>query len=370
MYESIVRILRDKAHSVCLYERTSKNIRYLKDKIQAIAKGIYSISTKKELLDVLALEHPEVVHAHNLYPFISPSVLVACKESNVPVVMRCPNYRLVCPIGNHMRNDIVCELCSNGKEYWCVLKNCRGNIFESAGYAFRSAVARKLRLYQKNVTLYVPPSEFVKRKLVNAGFSRDRIIVLPNMVPTPNSDVNPYNGKYVAYVGRISPEKGVETLLEVAELLPNLSFKFAGDGSRMCLILKNLPKNAKFVGQLKDPELALFYEKARFLVMPSVWFEAFGLVVAEAMSYGLPVIASRIGALPELIEDGVTGFLFEPGNSKDLARKLRFLWENSELCQQMGKAAREKALRDYSEDVYYKKLMAVYKNAIEINEKK
>ena len=366
MYESIVRILRDKGHSVCLFERTSKNIGHLKDKIQAFTKGIYSSSTKKEILDVLAFENPEVVHAHNLYPFISPSVMVACKESNVPVVMRCPNCRLVCPIGNLTRNDNVCELCSNGKEYWCVLKNCRGNIFESAGYAFRSAVARKLRLYQKNVTLYVPPSEFVKSKLVNAGFPQERIIVVPNMVSGNDSGIDMSLGDYVAYVGRISPEKGIKTLLTSARLT-GIPVRLAGDYSKMPEILKTVPPNVQFVGHLNRNQLDKFYQKARFTVVPSLWFEAFGLVAAEAMRNGLPVIASRIGALPEIVEDGVTGFLFDPGNIKELMSKMKILWENKDLCREMGKAARRKAIQDYSEDVYYKRLIALYKKAIEIN---
>ena len=132
-------------------------------------------------------------------------------------------------------------------------------------------------------------------------------------------------------------------------------------------LVKRAQANVMFMGHMNRDRLVRFYRNARFLVVPSIWFETFGLVVVEAMSQGLPVIASRIGALPEIVEDGVTGFLFDPGKIKELMSKMKLLWENEDLCREMGKAARRKAMQDYSEDVYYKRLMAVYKKAIEIN---
>ena len=123
----------------------------------------------------------------------------------------------------------------------------------------------------------------------------------------------------------------------------------------------------EFAGFLDTQKMAAFYRNARFLVLPSKWFEVCPMVIIEAMSNGLPVIASRIGGIPEIVEDGVTGVLFEPGNSEDLAEKMKLLWENPELCRQMGTAGRKKAIREYGEDVYYRRLMDVYQRAIEMN---
>jgi glycosyltransferase involved in cell wall biosynthesis len=358
-------MLARKGHKVLTFQRNSHDIKGLWGKMCAFTEGIYSRSARKELSAILASENPDIVHVHNLYPLISPSVLVACREFGVPVVMRCPNYRLICPVGVFFDGARICERCSHSREYWCVLKNCRGNVFESVAYALRNVVARKRRFFQDNVTLYLPPSEFVRTRLVDAGFPRERIIVVPNMVSLPDFGVGVSSGEYVAYVGRISPEKGIETLLAAAEQA-GLPLRLAGDYFAMPEAVEAAPLNAQFIGQLNQDQLVGFHQNARFCVVPSICFDVSPHVVAEAMSYGLAVIASRIGGLPEIVEDGVTGFLFEPGNAQELAEKMKLLWENPELCRKMGKAGREKAIREYSEDVYYDRLIAVYRKAIQL----
>jgi glycosyltransferase involved in cell wall biosynthesis len=260
---------------------------------------------------------------------------------------------------------MVCDRCAGGLEYWCVLKNCRSNIFESVGYALRNAQARKWKLFRNNVTCYIAATEFVKRWLVGAGFPQEAIMVVPYMVSLPDSGIDPSCGKYVSYAGRFNPVKGIKTLLTSARRT-GLPVRLAGDYSPMPEIMKMAPSNAQFMGHLDREGLVGFYRNARFLVVPSIYFEAFGLVSAEAMSHGLPVIASRIGGIPEIVEDGVTGLLFEPGNSEELASKMKLLWGNPTLCRQMGQAGREKVIREYGEDVYYNRLMAVYERAIQI----
>ncbi len=340
-------------------------------KMRAFIWGIYSPSAYRGMVKLIQSEDPDVVHVHNIYPLFSPSVLIACRQAGVPVLVHCHSYYLTCPITFHFHDGEVCEQCYGGREYWCILKNCRRNIFESMGYALRSIVARKLRLFKDNVTLFITLTKFAKYQLIQAGFNKDKIVIVPNMVVIPDSGVDASCGNYIAYVGRLSPEKGVETLLSAAARFPDLPIRVAGDGTLMRQLVEKAPKNVEFVRWLDRGQLARFYRLARFLVIPSIWFEPFGLVVAEAMGHGLPVIGSRIrGALPELVEDGVTGFLFEPGNTEDLADKMKLLWENPELCKKMGQAGREKAIREYSEDVFYERLMAVYRKAIEINDKR
>jgi glycosyltransferase involved in cell wall biosynthesis len=167
----------------------------------------------------------------------------------------------------------------------------------------------------------------------------------------------------------MSKEKGIDTLIAAARQLPDLDIRLAGDGPLIPNIIREAPPNMKFLGLMESQEMGILYQKARFLVMPSKWFEMCPLVILEAMSYGLPIIASRIGGLSELVEEGVTGVLFDPGNSEDLAKKMRFLWENPSLGLRMGQAGREKAIREYSEDAYYERLLSVYEKAIEINKK-
>lgn len=156
------------------------------------------------------------------------------------------------------------------------------------------------------------------------------------MVPIPKSGVDPAEGKYIAFAGRISEEKGILTLFSAAARLPGMEVRVAGNGPLINELTRVAPRNVKFSGLLGPSQISAFYQQSRFLVSPSIWFETFGLVAAEAMSYGLPVIASRIGGLPEIVDDGITGFLFEAGNSEDLARKIELLWYNPDLCRQMG----------------------------------
>jgi len=291
--------------------------------------------------------------------------LVACKRKNVPVVMTVHSHNLTCPTWYHLYKGRVCEDCGGGHEYRCVLKNCRNNILESSAYALRSSVARGFRLFHDNVNVLIVLTPFAKAKLVQAGFREDQIAVVPNPASLRESAADPSAGKYVAFAGRISPEKGVDTLLAAAVQMPDVLFKVAGDGPALSEMNAKAPRNVEFVGKLGPDELSEFYNRSRMVAVPSVWFEQFPMVVLEAMGRALPVIGSRIGGLPEIIEEGVTGKLFEPGNAEDLTRQVRCLWEDPQLCRRMGIAGRQKAMRQYTEDAYFRNLMAVYQAAIQ-----
>jgi glycosyltransferase involved in cell wall biosynthesis len=338
----------------------------LRGRIRAFVSGIYNPEASREMARLLRDEQPDVVHVHNLYPLLSPSVLVACRKAGVPVVMTNHNYLLTCPIVSHLHRGEICERCMDGREYWCVLKNCRGNIAESMAYAARSMTARVLRLFQEYVSVHIVLSQFAKERLVRAGFDSERIVVLPNMVDLEVPSDRASLGTYAAYSGRMAPEKGVGVLLEAIAELPQVALRLAGNGPLLDNLQAKAPANAHFLNRLAPPEMARFYQEARFLVVPSQWFEGCPLVVAEAMSQGLPVIASRIGALPELIDDGVTGLLFQPGNAADLREKIRHLWESPDLCRNMGAAARSKAEREFGEQAYFDGLMAVYQKASDL----
>ena len=370
MFKIIVHSLREKGHHVVILERNSQDITSgVRGRTEAFLEGIYSFTMKKSVSKLLALERPDIVHVHNLYPLISPSVLIPCREARIPVVMRCPNYRMTCPTSLHLRNGNICELCKGGREYWCLIKNCRGNLLESFGYAIRNVVARKKHLFHDNVTFYLPPTEFVKHRLVDCGIREEQIVVIPNMVEMPNDPLDYSEGQYIAYTGRISPEKGIDTLL-VAAFQTGLPVRIAGDYLAMPGALEMAPQNVKFLGHLGPEKLHEFYQNSRFVIVPSIWHETFGLVAAEAMAHGLPVIASRMGGLPELVEDGTTGFLFEAGDARDLGQKMKVLWNDPELCRRMGKKARVKAGLKYSKETYYRRLMEVYERAIDAEKEK
>ena len=366
--DTTIDILERKGERVVPWIRRNVDlISGLDSKVKAFVSGIYSRSAQHAMEGVIEAIRPDIVHAHNLYPFFSPSVLVACRQARIPAVLHCHSHLLTCPTTFHFRDGEICERCTGGREYWCVLNNCKRNIFESIGYALRIAVARKLRLFADNVTLFITASDFIKQRLVEAGFSKNRVVVVPFAVTLPESPMDPFSGENVVFAGRLSPEKGIDTFLAAARLLPKLKFLIAGDGPLKKELENIAPENVTFCGWLNQAQLSDLYGKARLAVVSSTGLEPFGLVITDAMSKGLPVVASNLAGPSEIVEEGVTGLLFQPGNPTDLAEKISNLWTNPDLCRRMGQAGREKAIREYSEDVYYKRLMAVYKKAIEIN---
>ncbi|GMU93332.1 MAG: glycosyl transferase [Candidatus Hydrogenedentota bacterium] len=356
-------LLKARGHEVQLMAHDSRDLEgTFHGKVSAFARGIYSKQARDEMASSLHAFKPDVVHVHELYPHHSPWVLVECRRAGVPVVMTCHDFRLTCPVATHLRKGRACESCANGATYWCALKNCRGNLLESLAYASRSAVANLFRLYRDNVSLFITPSEFLRDRLVYAGYPEERFTVIPNMVGDVSEAADPAEGEYIAYAGRIAPEKGVHTLLEAARR-NRLPVRIAG-GMNSTIKEESAPVNVTWAGHLDAIKLTAFYRGARFLVTPSLWYEAFGLVVAEAMMHGLPVLAAQGGALPELVEHGVTGLLFTPGDSKDLSRKMQALWHDPDLCRRLGHAARIKALRMYSAAPYYARLLTAYQFAV------
>jgi glycosyltransferase involved in cell wall biosynthesis len=359
--------LQNKGHTISLFMRDSSEIpNTLLGNMTAFFSGIYSWKSKYAVRRYIKEFKPDVVHIHNVYPLISPSVLGECHRSNIPVVMTIHNFRLICPNGFFLTKGQICEKCSGGREFWCVLQNCENNLFKSFGYALRNFIARKRKFFWDNVTTYICLTEFQRKRLVQEGFSDDRIVVIPHMMEPTGINYSKEPGEYVGYIGRISPEKGISTLTEAAGICKDIQFKAAGSFEQHPELRARASQNFEFCGCLKDSLLDKFYINSRFIVVPSIWYEVFGLVVLEAMVRGKAVICSRIGGLPEIVDDGVTGLLFEPGNAKDLAEKIRYLWDKPDLCQKMGQAGRNKAMQLYSPEKYYESLMAVYDKAIRV----
>ncbi len=368
MVDTIINLLKQKGHIVVPYIRSSLEIQRMSlGKLRAFFNGIYNVKAKQSMQALLARENPDLVFAQNVYPLISPSVLVACREHGVPVIMRCPNYRLICPNGLFMSKGEVCERCLEGREYWCILRNCENDIFKSMGYALRGYVARRFSLFKNNVDVFLVLTEFARKKLINNGFNAERIQVISGLadITTIQNNSEIKEGKYIAFVGRISSEKGIDIVLKAAKMLPDIPFKIAGKYETNGRFLKNIPENVQFLGQLSGEPLVGFYENAKIIVIPSKWYEGLPVVAIEAMLKSKPIVCSRIGGLPEVVEDGVTGLLFDPDNVNDFSEKVNALWNNLELCQSLGLAGREKAEKEYSTDAFYKSIINAYKMSIQ-----
>jgi glycosyltransferase involved in cell wall biosynthesis len=369
MLEGICRLLMERGHEVLRFTRSSAEIPKMRlGKVRAFFSGIHSSSAAREFANLIAREKPDIVQIQNVYPFISPVVFKISKQAAVPVVFRCANYRLFCPNGLLHSHGEVCDRCVWGKEYWCVLRNCTGSIPKSIGYALRNACARASGAITKNTTMYYVPSEFQKRKFITWGISGERIAVIPNFINvTERFGRADKLGDYVGYAGRISPEKGLPSLLGAAWKCRDIPFRIAGGLELMPELASSAPPNVKFLGRLTPDDMPKFYANARMLVTPSIWYETFGMVIIEAMIQRRPIIASKIGPITVVVDDNVTGLLFEPSNAKDLAKKIRYLWDRPELCRKMGRAGREKALREYSPEKYYERLMTLFRLAVDMN---
>ena len=367
--QSIAEILSSYGHEIFWLRRSSAGIgNSIFKKVKAFFSGIYSFDSREQIEQIIDRERIDLVQIQNLYPFLSPSILLACKHNRIPVVMRCPNYRLFCPNGLHFVRDQVCERCLFGKEWNCILHNCENDFFKSIGYSIRNATARLTGMIKNNVNIFVVLSEFQKKRFIAGGLPADRVAVLPNIaLEVDIATQECCNGDTIAFAGRISPEKGISHFLEAARRLPDYKFAVAGGIRPNSEAVNNIPSNVSFKGFLSGDTLESFYRNIRMFVFPSVWFEGFPNVVAKAMAHGKAVIASRIGALPEIVEDGVTGLLFEPRNVEDLTAKIDYLWNNPQKCVEMGKAGREKAKCQYSEEKVYRKLVEIYERAIQMN---
>ena len=360
-WDQTIRYSIQRGLDVATFERDSKSLKLnLSGKLKAFAAGIYGWEAVKEFRQVLADFSPDIVHAHELMPLISPWILPECSKAKVPVVFTCYDFRLTCPVFTHFHHGQVCLRCQGGHEYHAVLNNCRGNYAESLSYALWNTVARHFRLHDRHVAQFIALSPFVKDWLIAQGIAEHRISVIPCAVNLPERAADPAQGQYIAYAGRFVEEKGVEVLIKAARIA-QLPVKLAGNFPEHPAIQEGDPVECVTINN--PVALAEFYRGARMLVMPSIWFETFGIVAAEAMSHGIPVLASRIGALRHTVNDGVSGMLFEPHDAEGLAAMMLQLWNDPALLRHLGEGAFQQAHGHYDAASCFGQLLQAYGKA-------
>lgn len=331
-------------------------------------QATWSGSWHKKMRDLLLHERPDVVHLHNSFPMISPSIYYACRESGVPVVQTLHNYRLLCPGALFYRDGKVCEDCLEGGLHNSVRHGCyRGSRAQTAAVALMLGTHRALDTWNEKVDAYIALTEFARQKFIQGGLPAERIAVKPNFLdPDPGPRQGP--GEGAVFVGRLSEQKGLLTLLEAWRRVPSeFPLRIIGEGP----LLKELQvrktgwalTNVKIEGRLPREETIAAIRRAQFLIFPSQWYECFPLTLIEAFACGVPVIASQLGAMAELVDDGRTGMLFRAGESKDLAEKIAWARCHARETDAMARACREVFLAKYTADKNFDQLMAIY-NAI------
>jgi glycosyltransferase involved in cell wall biosynthesis len=358
-------VLERYSHSVERYVRHNNEIDH-RLAFAAGANAVWNQKSFKEVLDLIDWFRPDVLHAQNLFPLISPSVYYASWQRSIPVVQSVRNYRMFCLNGSFFRDGHVCEDCNAHALPWPgLLHGCyRGSRLASGCVATVVTAHRLLQTWHRRIDIFIALSEFTRQKCIEGGLPRAKIEVKPNFLQT-DPGVGSGDGGYALYVGRLSPEKGVRTLMK--------AWRGLEDGPRLLVVgggplLDELAKTAiprvEFLGHRSTDEVLNLLKGAAVLIFPSECYETFGRVAIEAYATGTPVLASRIGAITELIEDGRTGCLFTAGDPDHLAAIVASLWRKPELLRAMRRSARATFEAKYTAEANYGRLMNIYEKAV------
>jgi glycosyltransferase involved in cell wall biosynthesis len=363
-----LELLASRGHAVRLLEVSNERIGGLLSQVRAAGRAVYSLAAEREVAAELARVRPDVVHVHNFFPLLSPSVYRACRRAGVAVVQTLHNFRLLCPNGILFRDGSPCHDCMGRAVAWPgVLHRCyRASAMATAPVAAMLAVHRALGTFTDLVDVYVAPTRFVRDLFVRGGFPADRIEVKPHFVPG-DPVAGDGRGGYALAVGRLSEEKGFRTLLAAwGRLRGDVPLKVVGDGPLRDELrdASRAVRGIEWVGRAPPDEVRRLMQGARILLVPSLWYETFGLVVIEAFAAALPVVAARHGALAELVEDGVTGALFEPGDAADLAAAVERLAARPGELAAMRRNARAEFEAKYDPARNAVALLRIYAGAV------
>ena len=365
-YESEVRMLRSNGHSVETIQMDYAQVN-TKGKIQVALESLWSRPSYNLVDRMLHEREFDVLHVQNFFPLLSPSVYYAAKKNGVAVVQTLRNYRLLCPGVFFYRDGGVCEDCIDKVfKYPGILHGCyRGSRVATAAVAAMTAFHTMKGTWLNAVDIYIALTRFVRDKFIEAGFPEKKLVVKSNFV-YPDPGCGNGQGDYALFVGRLSPEKGLDTLLRAwGQLDRKWKLKIVGDGPMADDVRAFCAANASvdWVGPKSRAETAEMMGNARVLVFPSQWYETFGRVAMESFAAGTPVIASRLGAMAEVCENGQAGMLFETGNAADLAEKLRWVFDHPAEAKAMRPIARQVFETKYTMPPNYRVLIETYQIA-------
>jgi len=359
-------------HTVVRYQRSNAEIASHNafGKLALAKDTVWSSTTRRDFTALLARKTPDLVHVHNTFAVISPSIYAACQDREIPVVQTLHNFRLLCPAATFHRDGNVCEACAEKSLLEAIRHACyRDSRTATATVAVMLTTHRLLGTWNNAVDSYIALTSFARDKFIAAGIRPEKLFVKPNFVD-PDPGPRAGAGEYAFFAGRLSAEKGVDTLLKAWKHLDQpFPLRIAGNGpdrGRLEAFAtdRNL-RDVQFLGRLSYSETVAAMKGARFVVVPSTWYETFALVIAEAMACGVPVICSRLGAMQENVADGVTGLHFTPGDPENLAEKVSWAWTHpSEMCE-MGRAARREYEFRYTAEKNYSLLMEIYEHTLE-----
>ena len=365
------QLLEHTGHQVVTYCRSNSEISGYSPlkRLVLIERMVWARDTRREIDSLIRREKPDLLHVHNTFLLVSPSIYAACREAGIPVVQTLHNYRLLCPAAIFFRRGSVCEECHEHSLWRGVLHGCyRDSRAKTSAVALMLTVHRWRRTWSEMVDCFVALSGFSRQKFIQGGIPADKVVVKPNFVYA-DPGCRARSGEYAVFIGRLSPEKRVVTLLTAWQRLQaRISLRIIGGGpereSLEALAKQMGLSDVRFFGQLPRDEVIAALKGARCLVFPSEWYENFPMTIAEAFACGVPVIVSRLGAMQEIVDDHRTGLHFTPGDSEDLAAKVKWAWTHPLEMEEMGREARAEYKTMYTAERNYEMLMEIYTKAI------
>ena len=334
------------------------------EKAVRLPKVIYSLEARRRLSSLLAAFQPQVCHAHNIYHHLSPSILGLLKSRHIPTVMTLHDLKVACPAYSMLTHDGVCERCRGGKLSNVIRHRCiKGSVVMSSVIYLEATLHRWLDTYRQCVSKFVVPSRFYLEKLVSWGFDRAQFEYIPNFIDTGNFRPGYEPGRHVVFVGRLSPEKGIATLISACHDA-RVPLKIAGTGpqeAQLQTLANSLGAEVEFLGYVSGSRLHDTIRSARVAAVPSESYENAPLGVLEAYALGKPVIGARIGGIPELIREGETGCIVPSGDRQALATTIRaFADMPDDAVQEIGIQGRQWVERDFTSKQYLERIRVLY----------
>jgi glycosyltransferase involved in cell wall biosynthesis len=361
-------LLRSHGHEVLLYRASNDQVKG-KNRLVLLGDTIWNKQIHAELRALMHRETPDIVHVHNTFPVISPAVYYAANEEGIPVVQTLHNYRMLCPAATLFRDGHVCEECLGKRIPWPgVVHACyRGSRLTTAAAAAMLATHNYKETWSKTVSAYIALTDFARNKFIQGGFPEEKIFIKPNYL---QSDPRPGEGRgnYAFFVGRLTPEKGIETMLAAwKEIGHELPLQMAGDGPLAPEVQKasREMESVTWLKYLPRAEILERMKNASVLVLPSTWYEGFPMIVAEAFAAGLPVIASNLGSLSSIVDHHRTGLHFEAGQASSLVEAVRWWLAHPAEAILMRSQARLEYETRYTAEVNYQQLMQIYQAALD-----
>jgi len=334
-------------------------------KARMAVHALHSTSARRAMRACLDDYGPDVAHIRGIYHHLSPSILWELKGQGVPVLYHLNDFKILCPTYNLVADGKACESCRGGAYFHAFTTGCYAGPLSSAVVLAAEAYLHKwLRTYERCVDLFLAPSEFVRGKLIAAGYPKARIEVLPHFQALPAEERLKADEGYVLYFGRLSPEKGVSELLRAMVRLPHVPLIIAGDGperGRLEALARELNlNNVLFAGIVQGARLEQLIAGCRFSVFPSHAYETLGKSILESYAWGRPVVASDLGSRRELVDHGATGLLYQPGDGEELAHSIGFLFDRNDLAADMGARARRRLREKHDPARHLDALLTLY----------